>query len=144
MGDLVGLEPAERAQRQRDLCLERERRVAAREDQPQAIVGDLARVVARLLDAPRGLRVGIPLELLLEELPAADPVDGLVAGGLDDPRAWQVRNAGGPPAVDGDGKGFLRRFLGEVEIAHEPYQGGDDPAPIRAVQLVDGRGDRSL
>ena len=43
--DLVGLEAAERAQRQRDLGLERQRRVAAGEDQPQPIVGDLAGVV---------------------------------------------------------------------------------------------------
>ena len=48
--DLVRLEAAQRAQRQRDLRLERQRRVAAGEDQPQAIVGDFARVVS---PAPR-------------------------------------------------------------------------------------------
>ena len=41
--DLVGLEAAERAERQRDLRLERQRGMAAGEDQAKAIVGDLAR-----------------------------------------------------------------------------------------------------
>ena len=43
--DLVGLQAAQRAQRQRDLRLERKRRMAAGEDQAQAIVGDLVGVV---------------------------------------------------------------------------------------------------
>ena len=50
--DLVGVEPAERAERQRDLRVERQRRVAAGEDQAKAIVRDLAGVVVGLLDGP--------------------------------------------------------------------------------------------
>jgi hypothetical protein len=38
--DLLRGQPAERAQRQRDLCVERERRMAAREQQLEPLVGD--------------------------------------------------------------------------------------------------------
>ena len=43
--DLVRFEAAQRPERQRDLRLRRQRRVAAREDQAKAIVGDVAGIV---------------------------------------------------------------------------------------------------
>ena len=50
-GDFVGVEAAQRAQRQRDLRFERERGMTAGEDQPEPIVGDLAvtRQIIRLV-----------------------------------------------------------------------------------------------
>jgi len=32
----------------------------------------------------------------------------------------------------------LRILFGQIEVAEEPNQGGDDPAPIRAVDLLNG------
>ena len=117
------------------------RRMAAGEDQPEAIVGDFVRVVVRLLDGPVEPRRAVRLELLLGPRPAPEAVDGLVPGGLDDPGARELRDAGGPPLVHGGRKGFLRRLFGHVEVADEPDQGGDDPAPIGAIDCVDRRRD---
>jgi hypothetical protein len=50
--DLVGVEAAERPERQGDLRVERNRGMAAGKDQAKAIVGDLAGVVVGLLDGP--------------------------------------------------------------------------------------------
>jgi len=33
----------------------------------------------------------------------------------------------------------LGRVLGDVEIAHESDQGGDDPSPVRAIDRVNSR-----
>ena len=86
--DLGRREAADLAQRQRDAALGGERRVAAREDEREAVVGDRAHVVllgGELLQPPDELR------LLLEDLLAADPVDRAVARGRDDPGAGRSR-----------------------------------------------------
>ena len=59
--------------------------MAAGEDQPQAIVGDFARVEVRLLDGRDRSGRGERLQLFREPRPAPDAVDGLVPGRLDDP-----------------------------------------------------------
>jgi hypothetical protein len=38
--------------------------------------------------------------------------------------------------VHGGGKSFLRRLFGQVEVANEANQGGNDESPIRAVNRV--------
>src|SRR5262249_39951962 len=47
--DLLGREAAERAQRESDLRVERQRRVAAREDQLEPLVRERRRLIHRLL-----------------------------------------------------------------------------------------------
>jgi hypothetical protein len=37
-------------------------------------------------------------------------------------------------------KGFLRRLFGEIEVTDESNQGGDNPAPIGAIDCFDGLG----
>ena len=54
--DLLGLEADERAKRERDLRLERERRVAAGEDEAKAVVGDLRRRRPARRSSPRDRR----------------------------------------------------------------------------------------
>src|ERR671922_612913 len=83
--DLGRLQAADEPERERDLRLRRERRVAAREDEAQPLVGDRARVHL-LSRAPRKLlepaeQLGLPLEIAL----AADAVDRAVAGRGHDP-----------------------------------------------------------
>ena len=52
---------------------------------------------------------------------------------------WMIQargNSGTPevrPLVHGGRKGFLRRLFRQVEVADQPDQGGDDPAPIGAI-----------
>ena len=54
-GDLLGGEPGDRAQSQCHLRLLRESRVAAREDQPEAVVGDRCHVLLQLWGRGFGL-----------------------------------------------------------------------------------------
>ena len=119
--DLVGLEAAERPQGQREASLERERRVAAREDQAQPLVGNRRLVVHVLVPALRlrQLESRQQLRLALQVALAADAIDRAVAGGGDDPRAGIARDAVARPALDRGGEGVLHRVLGEVEITED-------------------------
>ena len=139
-GDLGRGEAAERAQGQRDARLRPQRRVAAGEDQPQAVVGHL-RVLLALLDllggrarAPRGPPAppsspGGPL--------APQPVDRLVAGDAGDPGARVVGDAVVGPALERDHERLLHRLLGEVEVAEDPDQARDRPSRLVPEQAVD-------
>ena len=84
--DLVGREPAERAQRQRDLRVERECRVATGEEQLEPFVRErrLIQIVHHGLLDPEQLR------LLRERALAPDPVDCPVARGRRQPGARVV------------------------------------------------------
>ncbi len=133
--DLLRAEPPERTQGQRDLRLGTERRMAAGEDQLQPLVreGRLVRLVLHdpgRLEQPR----------LLGERPfAAQPVDRPVARRDRQPRARVGRYAVARPALGCDRERLLRGFLGEVEIAEEADQVGEDAAPLVAEDLLEQR-----
>ncbi len=139
--DFVGIQTTQRAQGQRDLCLGRQRRVAAGENQPKAVVGNLLRIVVGFLRGPDEARHYIGLQFFLKPPLAPHAVDGLVASRLDDPSSWEFGHAGRWPLVHGGRKGFLSRLFGRIEVAEEPNQRGDDPAPVGAIDLFQGRGD---
>jgi hypothetical protein len=80
--DLLRRQAADEAQRQRDLRVGGEGRVAAREDQLEAVVGDRSLLVVRKLRRPRE-QLRLPRERLL----APDPVDRAVSRRGDDPGA---------------------------------------------------------
>jgi len=66
----------------------------------------------------------------------AQPIDGLAAGGREEPRPGAVRHAaGGPRPERGDG-GFLEGILGEVEVAEDADQGGEDLSRLPTEQVV--------
>ena len=44
------------------------------------------------------------------------------------------------PLIHSGGKGFLRRLFGEVEVADQGDQGGDNAAPIGAINCFYGVG----
>ena len=138
--DLRRLEPAQQPEGQRDLGGLVERRVAAGEDQPEPVVGHgpllLRRGTARRVRAVQvmGLRVPLAADRL-----AAQPVDGPVAGGRDDPRAGTGRLAVRRPPGGRHGERVLDRFLGGVDIAEEADQGGDAPAVFPAEDSLDSR-----
>jgi hypothetical protein len=87
---------------------------------------------------------------LAERLPparlAAQPVDGMVAGGRGDPAARVGRHALARPPAQGDRERLLHGVLGEVDVTEDPDQGGhrlagllaEDPAHLGAVEP--GRG----
>jgi hypothetical protein len=70
---------------------------------------------------------------------AVDPVDRPVARGRDQPRARVARGAVARPALGRDRERLLRGFLGEVEIAEEADQRGQDAAPLLAERLLEDR-----
>src|SRR5262249_8374827 len=131
--DLVGLEAAQRAQRQDDLCVERERRMAAGEDQLEPLVCEL-RVVAvrfhRLLDLQE-------LRLRGERLLAPAAIDGSVARRRREPGAGVVRRTVSPPAVRGDRERLLSGLLGKIEVTEEADQVGKDPTPLIAKDVAE-------
>ena len=128
--DLLGLQPADLAQGQRHLRVGRERRVAAGEDEAQAVVLDGLGIRGRFGDE-------IFNRFLVENIESAltpDGVDRLEAPGRDQPRARVRRHALARPLLERGTEGFRQRFLGEVEVAQEPHQRGEYPARFRAVE----------
>ena len=67
---------------------------------------------------------------------AADLVDGLVAGRLDDPGARELRDARSRPLVHSSGKSFLRRLFSDIKVPNKPNQGCNDAAPIGTINRV--------
>jgi hypothetical protein len=134
-GDLVGGKPAEGAQRERDLRLDRERRVTAGEDELQALVRKRRGVHRHLSLIARGEQAHLGREGPV----AADAVGGPVPGRGHQPGA---RVAGQPvarPPVGGHRERVLGGFLGEVEVAEEADQSGQDAAPFLAEDLFERR-----
>ncbi len=138
--DLVGIQAAKRAQGQRHLRLRGQRRVATGENQAKAIVGDLLRVVVRLLRRPAEARHYIGLQFFLKPPLPPHAVDGLVASRLDDPCSREFGHAGRRPLVHSGRKRFLSRLFGRIEVPEQPNQRGDDSAPVRAIQRFQGGG----
>jgi hypothetical protein len=107
--------------------------MAAREQQLEPLVLE-GRGVLHLV---RGLGQLEQAGLLRERPLAADAVDRAVARGRDQPDG---RTGGDPvarPALGGDRERLLRGFLGEVEVAEEADQRGEDAAPLLAEDLLE-------
>ena len=149
-GDLGRRQPADRAQGEGDLRLARERRVTAREQQPQAIVtvsrhgarrGQAEPDVGRRGHADRAVRGP-----LVEQAHggffarsagalAPQPVDRLATGNRGQPGTRPVGNAVAPPRFGGGERGVLQGVLGDVDVAREPDEGGQHLATLHPDQL---------
>ena len=77
--------------------------------------------------------------LLGERSVAAQAVDRAVAGRDRQPRARVRRRAVARPAFGGDRERLLGGFLGEVEVAEEADQVGEDAAPLVTEDLLEQR-----
>ena len=131
--DLVRRQAAERSQRQRDLRVERERGMAAREDELEPLVTD-RRVVQLVLHGFRHLQqAGLGGERAI----APNAVDRPVACCRHEPHARAVGHAFARPALGRDRERLLGGFLGEVEVAEEADQRRNDAAPFVAEDLFD-------
>jgi hypothetical protein len=131
--DLLCLQPAQRSQRECHLGVERKRRMAAGEDELEPLVRD-RRLVHVVLHWFRHVEQA---GLRRERAVAADAIDRAVACRGHQPG---VRVGGRPvtrPALGGDRERFLGGFLGEVEVAEEADQAGEDAAPLLAEDLVE-------
>jgi hypothetical protein len=135
MRDLLRRQPAEGAQSERDLSVERKRGMAAREHELQPLVGN-----RRLVhDVLRCLRYLEQARLRRKRAIAPDAVDRTIPRGGDEPRARVGRCPVTRPALGGDRERFLRGFLGEVEVAEEADQGSEDASPLVAEDLFENR-----
>ena len=131
--DLGRREPAERPQRERDLRVERERRMAAREDELEALVGKGSVVHGFVGGGGRVEQAGLRVEHAL----APDAVERTVAPDRDQPGSGTRRDAVARPPLGGAREGILRCFLGEVEVAEEADQRGEDASPVLAEDVLD-------
>ena len=132
--DLGDRQTSDRAQRQRHPGGERQGRVAAREDQAQAIVVDV-RGFRRL-----GSRAQHPKRRLFGSR-RAQPVDRAVARRGGQPCRRAIRDAVLRPAHERRREGVLGRVLGDRPVARAPDQPRDDPGPVRPVRGRDRLGD---
>src|ERR687898_2258846 len=131
-GDRLRSEPAERSQCERDLALEGESRMAAREDELEPLVRD--RFLFHLVLPGRYLEQA---RLRGERAVAADAVDRAVSRRSHQPGARVLRRPVARPAFGCRGEGLLGGFLGEVEVAEEADQTGEDTAPLFAEDPVE-------
>ena len=69
-------------------------------------------------------------------------IDRLVPSRLNEPSAGIVRQLSRRPLLESGGERFLNHLLGEVEIAEEADQSGEDASRFRAIEPADGVGDR--
>lgn len=134
-GDLGGGQPAQGAKGERNLRLEAERRVTAGEDELEALVGKRRRGHWRLIRHGCGEQA----ELRGENPVPANAVGGPIPSRPHQPGARVAGNPAVPPAIGGYGERLLGGLLGEVEVAEEADQGGQDAAPLLAEDLVEGR-----
>ena len=111
--------------------------MTAREDEFEALVADrnVRHQYIFHVVFPWQRRVDLP-KLVSEHAIAADPVDGSIAGGGQQPSTSVVRRALARPALGGDRKRLLGSFLGEVEVAEEADQCGEYSGPLIAECLL--------
>ena len=134
-GDLLGGQAAERPEGQRDLAVERQRRVAAGEEQLEPLVGN-RRLIHFVLHRLRNVEQA---RLLGEGAVAPDPVDGPVARGRHQPGPRVVGRPLARPALRRDRERLLSGLLGQLEAAEEADQVGEDPAPLVSEDLLEDR-----
>jgi hypothetical protein len=114
--------------------VERERGVAAGEEQPQAIVRDLVHVVSHRLELG-DLRGG--RRLLASDPLASQPIDRPVARRREQPRRRVLRDATAGPVAERLLAGLLPGLLGEVEVVRDADQGRDGASSVVAVGALD-------
>lgn len=129
--DLLGLEPAEQPQRERDLGVRRQRRMAAEEHQSQLVVGDDVDEGVEPVELGSVIRFHvIEMKMVSGSMAvlacrfASQAVDGPVVGRRNDPAARVRGNALAPPLISGDGERFRDRILGQIDVAEDADQRG--------------------
>ncbi len=140
--DLLGGEAAQQPQGEGDARLGCEHGVAGGEDQAQQVIADV--VVERCVEIRRShLPACFELQsqlrvLALDQLGAAEPVDGAVLGRSHQPRAGLFGDAVPGPLLERGYQGVLRQLLGKPHIAHDADEAGNEPRPLDPPDCVDG------
>jgi hypothetical protein len=87
----------------------------------------------------RGLWHVEQADLLRQRAVAPDAVDRVVACRPHQPGTWVGRRTVARPARSCHRKGLLGGLLGEVDVAEEADQAGEDTAPLVAEDLLENR-----
>jgi len=135
--DLLGREASQGPQRQRNLCLDGTRRMAAGEAQLEPLVLDRAVVEVDLVHGP-GQPIVLEQPALGVERPLApQAVDGAVAPGGHEPGHRVLRRPVTRPPLGRDREGLLRGFLGEIHVTEDAAQGSQDAASLAPERTLD-------
>ena len=137
MRDLLGLQVAHLAQRERHLRVGRERRVAAGEDEAEAVVFDLMGFIAF-----NGKCFGMLFFERIEARAAPDGIDRLEAPRRHQPGARIGRDSVARPLLERSAECLVQRLLGEVEVAQKAHQRREDAARLRAIDRFNGPANR--
>ena len=108
--------------------------MATREDQPEALVGDLLRVVSQPLERAQFLSLSC---FDSSHAFASQPIDRLVARSEDDPPRGVVRDSLLRPGAQSLHERVLYRLFGQVEASGSADQSRDRPSRLTAEQEVD-------
>ena len=116
--------------------------MAAGEDEPQAIVLDAFAVPwSGLVDD--GIHLLGDILHRVEPRASAYAVDGLEATRRYQPRARIRRDAVARPLLERRAESIVQRLLGEIEVAEQPDQRGEDAARFGTIDRI-GRGAHTL
>ena len=126
--DVRGAQSAHEPERERDLGLDGEGGVAAREDEPQPVVLDLLSTTPR--ERRRRLVVDQQGKALSQRGLAAQLVDRDVPRGGRQPRTGAPGDAGRAPGDQRARKGRLHALLGEVEVGRHPDGRSEHVRPV--------------
>ena len=134
-GDVDCGQPTDRSQRQCNLRLGRQCRVATGEQQPQPIVAIVGVVVVHrraLAQEPKCF-----LFLRCSSCFAPQAVEGLVASNGGQPGTRLVGNAVTSPRVGGGDDRIVQRVLRPVDVTRQTNEGGQNLATLDANDLVE-------
>jgi len=123
-GNLLGGQVADLSQGERHLGIGRQGRVAAGEDQAQAVVSEqfvLTGVLPLALEEHDQVRLRA-----VETRPSTHCIDGLEATGGDQPRPGVVRHTITLPTLDGNEERIVHGLLSQVEIPQQANQRRQD------------------
>ncbi len=134
-GDVDRRQPADGAQGQRDLRLGRQRRVAAGEQQAQAVIATVSFVVVGCSAVGQQAECLLLLRRTLGLTTKA--IDRLVARHRGQPGARPIGNAVPAPRVGGHDNSVVQRILGPVDVSCQADEGGQDLATLDPNDLVE-------
>ena len=131
LGDLGHGETADELQRQSHAGVGSEGRMAARDQQRQAVVHQRCGRGGPLPGPGQGREAGLEAAITTQHVDGPTPGDG------DQPTARRGRNALGRPAAGGGLEGLLGAVLGQLQVTEVAGHGGDDPGPLGGEHLGD-------
>ena len=111
--------------------------MTTREDEPEAVVGNVAHVGLVSLEFLKLGQASDRLGLLLQLAVSPQAIYGAVTGRCCYPGGRIIGNAPNGPSAEGIEERLLDGLLGEIEIPEDANEGRDRPSLLLAEQAVD-------